>query len=111
MDKESCDGSHPLHQAAVRGGGQHQQMLDEGFDINEPDADGLTPLHMACINKNYGAAKHSSKPAPMSTRKTSGVTRRSVALSSAKTAQSNSLSCSSTTTQIPRSRTAVGPAQ
>jgi len=48
----------PLHQAAVRGGPDSiQQMLDEGFDINEPDADGLTPMHMACINKNYGAAK------------------------------------------------------
>jgi ankyrin repeat protein len=32
-------------------------MIDEGFDINEADADGFTPLHLACINKNYDAAK------------------------------------------------------
>lgn len=43
-----------LHQAAVRGSVRH--VIAEGFDINEPDADGLTPLHMACINKNYDAA-------------------------------------------------------
>ncbi len=45
----------PLHQAAVHG--SVRAVIDEGFDVNEPDADGLTPLHMACINKNYDGAK------------------------------------------------------
>ncbi|MGJ6125668.1 ankyrin repeat domain-containing protein [Mycolicibacterium sp. Y3] len=48
----------PLHQAAVRGTQDSvRDTIDEGFDVNEPDADGLTPLHMAAINKNYDAAK------------------------------------------------------
>jgi ankyrin repeat protein len=48
----------PLHQAAVRGTQDSvRDTIGEGFDVNEPDADGLTPLHMAAINKNYDAAK------------------------------------------------------
>lgn len=48
----------PLHQAAVRGTQDRvRDTIGEGYDVNEPDADGLTPLHMAAINNNYGAAK------------------------------------------------------
>ena len=48
----------PLHQAAVRGTQDSvRDTIGEGYDVNEPDADGLTPLHMAAINNNYGAAK------------------------------------------------------
>ncbi|MCX2716049.1 ankyrin repeat domain-containing protein [Mycolicibacterium sp. J2] len=48
----------PLHQAAVRGTQDSVRVtIGEGYDVNEPDADGLTPLHMAAINNNYGAAK------------------------------------------------------
>jgi ankyrin repeat protein len=47
-----------LHQAAVRGTQDSVRVtIGEGYDVNEPDADGLTPLHMAAINNNYGAAK------------------------------------------------------
>ncbi|MEN4473129.1 ankyrin repeat domain-containing protein [Mycolicibacterium cosmeticum] len=48
----------PLHQAAVRGTeGSLRDTINEGFDVNESDANGLTPLQMAAINKNYDAAK------------------------------------------------------
>jgi ankyrin repeat protein len=45
-----------LHQAAVSSAERTQLRIDEGFDVNEADADGLTPLHIACINKNFDAA-------------------------------------------------------
>lgn len=45
-----------LHQAAVSSGERTQMRIDEGFDVNEADTDGLTPIHIASINKSYDAA-------------------------------------------------------
>jgi uncharacterized protein len=41
-------GRSPLHYAAADGDAPRvEELIEQGFDVNEPDANGFTPLHFA----------------------------------------------------------------
>lgn len=45
----------PLHQA--KSGERIRELIAEGLDVNETDGEGRTPLHVACVNKDYDKAE------------------------------------------------------